>query len=1182
MLSCADTAVRTASDVGSEAACSLDALERVVHFTGAGADACFYAGHPSRAVDQVPAAEGLRYWLNPSLRARPTTATCEIVNLGPPYFGAASSAVLRIAVAPLLGDGRCFPTRCVVSFATSAQRLDGLSLRPVVVAEWEMPPGGTVTRTGDDAHAPGLHATTVPLRVLYHLALLVGSPATAAEVGDARLYLHLRFTGCSDASDTHRIAAVRLRYEQLGAAAAVLPQLLRQRQRQSSAGCATPYDITDSASVGVGGSHALRKEEVVEVDLTISSSGSAGDDDDDDDDAWQACRGGSDVRGVPGSVRLSWLPGTSPANPRSEGGLQGKAPEEEEEELRRPLRSPPQRSATQPRVERSRSADGSGSTSTDGTHDTTLLRVERALRLPPPPPPVSTVTAAAATESSHAVGGPWPPRKVRTLVLAPSLSPSLCSSSSATTSPQSVRSATWGPRTPPDADSQTAARTPTPPRPSRRCSSGARGVAHHWDGSPVAPGSGPHDAHEPTIAAAERSSSRGSSLSPRRRRGERDAVTATSAAVGSRSPDPHPSPPAPRSTGTRSDTAVLWAATSLLGTAPFTLYREQCSRRSTPATSASNSRASSRDRGGGGGGAAAPPIDAAPPCVPTRSSVPPPSRVASSSAPARGEEAEASWVPASSRRRAPLGGLHPNSAGGGSGRRAEMEHGKTVTMPATVSGAGEATSGVRGAWLWPPVAESSAALPLQWRRRDADATGASHVPPQLRPPRSQSALLSPWPALSGSAVPARAGECAPPPPHGTSIFVPRLLLRTRQGLHEASSNSSTTWTQWRAHAAASAKDGGRRHRDGGTAATTSASLPPQSIGLWATAPLPEAGGDIGERPPRRAALDSPEHQQKQEQQQQDRSRPRAEAVSVASTASLSVVPTSWLQHNTVRRQTSSADAETMPSASERATTRLPLHEGSSHAAVTTAAAEDRDDGVSVASTSSAPPPPPPSSPPPRSRVLFHSSASSTSTSASVSPPPSAKSSSRRPGRAAPQLPLQEPRHHHRRGDHVASQESAAPAQVFPVRKHHASRRGVGRRWLCVARLPVPRATATAATVRLRVALEKSEAAAPARVSAMQQRSRAAEVASASCEVAITCGDAVDVWCGLRAFHSGVIHQRKVHRAECCVVVWSNAQLVTAVELESTEAVGALQHLLASTLNHQRTRSPHPAAPRRPT
>ncbi|RNF09063.1 uncharacterized protein Tco025E_07146 [Trypanosoma conorhini] len=130
-------------------------------------------------------------WCNTAVSTRDTVATCELATGDD--FGPCSPALLWLRVRPAC-PGRAFPTACVISLATSAQRLDALALQDVVVRAWPLHPAGA--------------ETTIAVRTLYHIAALLG----AAPGAGARVFLTLRFRGCCDASDTHRIAAVELRY----------------------------------------------------------------------------------------------------------------------------------------------------------------------------------------------------------------------------------------------------------------------------------------------------------------------------------------------------------------------------------------------------------------------------------------------------------------------------------------------------------------------------------------------------------------------------------------------------------------------------------------------------------------------------------------------------------------------------------------------------------------------------------------------------------------------------------------------------------------------------------------------------------------------------------------------------------------------------------------------------------
>ncbi|CAG9583896.1 conserved hypothetical protein [Leishmania major strain Friedlin] len=1133
------------SSVAYESGCSLDALERLVHFTGAGADACLYAVHPPQAKGTdsaalTPTTEGLRYWLNPSVRARPTTATCEITNLGPPFFASTSTAVLRISATPLFVDGRCFPTRCVVSLATSAQRLDGVSLRPVVVTEWNLTASG----------AAGVCTTTVPLRTLYHLAVLISSSAPATGVEEVRLYLHLRFMGCSDGSDTHRIAAVRLRYEQLGTAAEVLPQLLQRRQRAAAhVMLPSPYDVKYHSEGRFTRAGAPLEEVEVGVIAGSSTATSSGRKDMGDDAGKSLFVGAKERRthtSPPSSTRM-----------RSDGCEDAAA-----ESAAAVAASPPRRSATRPRAERLLSADRDSSSRieavgvTEGRDGPKLVCVDRALRIPPPPPKLS----AAAGSAPSLLSGPWPPRKVRTIVLAPSISPSLCSSS-AGTSPRGSPSPLPSPPPTTNADSSAKAHSNTSLAGTARCreaeSCDREGFEDAVDAlMPLTQQNVQGRFLEPTKPDERTSSpvSDAGTSSQRRHCHESSSVPRhipsaeaqeVSQAVAESCPDPHLHPFAPQQLYAHSDPAVLWAATSLLGTLPWTLASQHQSRISTPAVSVASSRAPSCD-----GSAQAMSTDSAKgaPCWQMRQLTPSKSFLDSGSCAHRRDTRETqqrSW------KRTPLGALDPNT----SFHRPERT---TVTAKADLAAMTRTFS-----------TESTTAFLQHWRRNES-----AHASPQLHPPHpfaTASPSTSHPKPFSRPSFPQPATTYAPLQ-RPTSAFVPRLLLRSRQRSNETRAASSTQ------------RGGGvittnRSRSIGSSSATTAtaASAPPpsQNRSLWSKAAAPSgASSSLDARPRRSATADVHE-----------RRRLSTAASPMSSSAVLSVMSSSWLQSNaTVTPKTPSESAAEMKSQSStasqrsfRSSTAPPSSHRPQHVPSPTGAAatERMEDAVSVASGSSAPLPPSPL-PPPEGCALFHSPAP-THSSRSSSP---SSSSSR--ACAAPVLPLQEAHDGNRNrnrprqrsitqsGSGHGSNNSSAfrqfVVQTFAVWKHHASRRGVGRRWLRIERLPPSPSTSAAA--RFRITLDKAHPPVLARASMLLGRSSSSSgnnsdhAANPSCEVCIRRTDTVEVWCGLRAYHSGVIHQRKVHRAECCLVIRCNAQLVTAVELESTEAVDTVRRLLS--------------------
>ncbi|KAG5465669.1 hypothetical protein CUR178_00380 [Leishmania enriettii] len=1130
------------SSAACESSCSLDALERLVHFTGAGADACLFAAHPPQPQGATSAAlastaGGLRYWLNPSVQARQTTATCEITNLGPPFFAPTSTSVLRISAAPLFADGRCFPTRCVVSLATSAQRLDGVSLRPVVVTEWKL--------ASKDAN--GMCATTVPLRTLYHLAVLISSSAAATDVDQVRLYLQLRFTGCSDGSDTHRIATVQLRYEQLGTASEVLPKLLQRRQRVAAHMMLPPplYDIEDYSGDRLSRTSALLEELGVSVSISSSTCSSSRKDMGDGSGSGRVC--GAKVPRTP----------TSPLS--STRTMSDKSEETAGETQHHLLRSPPQRSATRPQTEGPLSGDRSSSSPiravgpTEGGDGLRLLRVERALRIPPPPPTPDTAPGSAPP----LFGGPWPPRKVRTIVLAPSISPSLCSSS-AGTSPRSSHSLLPSPPPPTQACPNSKVHSPTSLTGTLRCGEAESRNREHFVDAVGARKSLQQQAVEErsfgSMLCSERTSSPASaagSSSQRRRHHElsrappyTSSVDADEvlqeAAVSSFGPRLQPSAPQP--SAVCSDTAVLWAATSLLGTRPWTLVSQHQCRKSTPAASVASSCASSRDRS-----ARAAPEDSVRevPCWQTGQSALSKSFLDSGAWAQRRNTLQPPRQQQQSWKAAPLRTLDPNTSSYGAERTAAAP--KTDSIATT----------------WTCSAKYTAGLLPQQR-----CNGGTHVSPLLHAPRAfataSPSSSNPAPFSRPSFSPRAATQA--PLHRPASSFVPQLLLRPGQRSYAASATPST-------------------QQGGGVMTTAAAFAPPpsQNRSLWSKFAAPAGDPSLLDARQRRSAT-AHLHERGQES---------AATFTTSSPAALSLMPSSWLRGNaTAVPEVSVSSAAEMKAhgamefqRGSRASTAPPPSRRRENVAVLTSAAvaERMEDAVSAESGSSAPlPPPPPSPPPPRSCTLFHSPASTQSFR------PSSPSSSSTCSGSGPALPLQEarcvnlnrshPKHHsvaesgggHRSNGTATSR--LCEAETFPVWKHHASRRGVGRRWLRIER-PLPSPSASAA-VRLRIALDKAHPSMATRASVLLGRGSntsehsSSHTANPSCEVCIQQRDMVEVWCGLRAYHSGLIHQSKVHHAECCLVIRCNAKLVTAVELESTEAVEAARRLLSdSSLTH---------------
>ena len=1232
--------------LATSASCSVDALERVVHFTGAGADACFYANPSSTTAtptSSVAAAaapsEGLRYWLNPSVRARPTIATCEITNLGAPFFSPLSTSVLRITASPLFRDGRCFPTRCVVSLATSAQRLDGVSVRPIVVKEWDLL---SHAEAASSAVASITRTTEVPLRTLYHVASLMGS--AVAEMGEVRLYLQLRFTGCTDSSDTHRIASVGLLYEQLGPAAEVLSMLQRRRQSTSclsaSAVHATPMSgsVFDTSTL------------VEEVEVTVASSSS------------------SDV------VAISQTP---PRRPEKRLFIPAEGEAAAREEGESDAASPPHRSATKPRMEKSSSPDRHRSStrrdshkdtrteregseekreaahSSGGGRETELVRVERALRLPPDPPflPPSHASTASphrtAVERTPLRGAPLPPRKMRTIVLAPSISPSL---SSASSSSGSVVSSCGSPLPSPGSGTSSTPRS----RSSVACAATPlAGVEKAAPPAPVATQTEVDEWHHAHCLARESdpqagqrpsdqrlTSAKPSSLSPPPRQRSASAADSdmTDMELFSREAHSRERSSSAGVSNTRSNAAVLWEATSLLGTAPWMLRSLQSSRRASSVASAHSSRASSRERSSG--------IFAPQPAA------------AAEAAAGTQSGADVSFLP--------IAESHISVSEAAGAETSIMEQ-ESPPLPATPSSSQAAAPphsrvlsntrsvGWKHASDRPEVTTTANMSFSQWRSALA-SEATTRVSPQLNPPRSVAWQTSGFVASSSpslytpaAAAPSRSATIAT---NSGSVYVPRLSFRNasqRQDVLPSLQPREVT-----------------NHQSSTVPARTTPPPPP---------PLPSQNKNLWPNAAARATAKAPTHAQyvvaeygqpSWLRKQSATSKGAASAAALRGAASaetvrsasggtsafhvpLSVIPAAWLEdrkigskppnpkhHGAPASRSQKSDSHTLATTSTTAPSKQ-------HEATSSLPASSPADAFLAGSLPTAAAPPPPSSPPPQSRVLVHESTSSLNSSRSsassrppsvsvaaaavetrLSSPPAVLMTQRNdadetPAVALPPptLPLQEHRHlHHRRGRAANSNDgrishrdpqrrsrsapecrsarsssssaySVAPrvahrhrealdmqgeVQSFAVLKHHASRSSVGRRRLTIRPVTSRSAFLSSGTAAIAdpsdvcffIALEKTSGVAQLRDS-IGFKVKGGKGGSAThctaCEVPILRGDHVEVWTGVQAFNSGVIHKKKVHRVECCLVIRCNRQLVTAVEMETAEEVGRASNLL---------------------
>lgn len=171
--------------------------------------------------------------------------------------------------------------------------------------------------------------------------------------------------------------------------------------------------------------------------------------------------------------------------------------------------------------------------------------------------------------------------------------------------------------------------------------------------------------------------------------------------------------------------------------------------------------------------------------------------------------------------------------------------------------------------------------------------------------------------------------------------------------------------------------------------------------------------------------------------------------------------------------------------------------------------------------------------------------------------------------APPPLPLQES---------PSSRQSMqrTPAAMFGsffVRKHHASRNGTGRRILTIRRGAIEAAGGQLSTVialkKLRGGSSSGSAGVDGERPLLRPRgtssssNRTAENGTGECRVGIAADDKLEVLSGGLAFSSGSIHQSKVHRPDCCLVLRCNGLLVAAVEMESEDEVRLAKAILSA-------------------
>ncbi|ORC91424.1 uncharacterized protein TM35_000064290 [Trypanosoma theileri] len=215
------------------------AFKRLLRATGVNPGNAFFFRRPF-STDHHEKNNETSPWCNYAVNTRDTLATCEIETED--YFWENSPALICLRVRPAK-PGVSFPTSCIISLSTSSQRMDELAVQDVVVKEWNMNPAKLSNS--------GWMETTISVKTVYHIACLIGKEPTSG----TRIFLTLRFVGCCDMSDTHRIAAVELLYTSLR-------PLVLPTQRINSVNL---DPTTESAAIGVG-----PILETVEVELTLS------------------------------------------------------------------------------------------------------------------------------------------------------------------------------------------------------------------------------------------------------------------------------------------------------------------------------------------------------------------------------------------------------------------------------------------------------------------------------------------------------------------------------------------------------------------------------------------------------------------------------------------------------------------------------------------------------------------------------------------------------------------------------------------------------------------------------------------------------------------------------------------------------------------------------------------------
>lgn len=204
-------------------------------------------------------------WVNQGVESRDTVATIELRSLASCDADPTTTTVSISAEPELTGHPqRSFPTACIVSVSTNAPHQSDLADQDIVIKDWRL------SDNARDVASPAF-TTEISAKTLLNIVAVLRGDHPPAHVAD-RVFLTLRFVGCSDMSDCHRIRAVRVEY--VCTMAPCLPN--QQQQRVPREAFATllenvvPGVSTPPPQAASGGGRRLNDSVDLEVRMDLS------------------------------------------------------------------------------------------------------------------------------------------------------------------------------------------------------------------------------------------------------------------------------------------------------------------------------------------------------------------------------------------------------------------------------------------------------------------------------------------------------------------------------------------------------------------------------------------------------------------------------------------------------------------------------------------------------------------------------------------------------------------------------------------------------------------------------------------------------------------------------------------------------------------------------------------------